>query len=146
MGIEEYTTKMGKDFCPACNYECDSASDVKGEPNIPKPHDVSICLNCGEWLEFADDMALIKMTDATKKELTKEDIRMLQGAGRYIRNRGSILDADLKALNTFLACGGSVIEAKKAFLSVFGDEDKVNSERYKTLNKFIEDYEKKQFK
>ena len=84
------TTKMGKDFCPACNYECDSASDAKGEPAVPKPHDVSICLNCGEWLEFADDMALIKITNTTKLELSKDNLLTLKNGTRYIKQRGLI--------------------------------------------------------
>jgi hypothetical protein len=54
------------------------------------PHDVSICLNCGEWLEYADDMALIVLTQNTRKELEKEQLITLRRATEFIKKRGVI--------------------------------------------------------
>lgn len=87
--IEDYT-KMGKDFCPVCNYTCDTASTIEGEHTPPNPGDVSICLNCGEWLEYASDMALIKMRQETISELDPEQLRQLHQGKKHILQRGPI--------------------------------------------------------
>ena len=83
-------TKMGKDHCPACNYESDSASVVSGQHQVPVPGDVSMCLNCGEWLEFASDMALIPMQEKTRRELDNEVLEILRNGTDYIKKRGLI--------------------------------------------------------
>ena len=83
-------TKMGDDYCPTCNYKIDCASVATGEHEVPNPHDVSICLSCGEFLEYADDMALIKITEKTTKELTLEQLVTMRRASDYIKKRGVI--------------------------------------------------------
>lgn len=86
---EDYT-KMGKDNCPACNYLCDSASVANGKHQVPLPGDLSVCLNCGEWLEFSSDMALIKMPERTMKNLGKENLKILTIATTGIKKRGPL--------------------------------------------------------
>lgn len=86
---EDYT-KMGKDNCLACNYERDSASVVNGQHQVPVPGDISICLSCGEWLEFASDMALILMQEKTRRELNNETLEILRNGTDYIKKRGLI--------------------------------------------------------
>jgi hypothetical protein len=88
--IEENYTKMGKDYCPACDYKCDSASVVDGQHQVPMPGDYSICLNCGEWLEFSSDMALIIMPDETRKKLDEESEKTLIKTSSRIKGRGKI--------------------------------------------------------
>ncbi len=83
-------TKMGKDNCPTCNYELDCATKATGEHETPMPHDVSICSNCGEHLEYADDMALILLTDKTKSELSDRDLFVMNKATNFIKSRGLI--------------------------------------------------------
>ena len=83
-------TFMGNDSCPNCNYKTDSASAVNGEHVTPNPHDVSICLSCGEWLEYSDDMALMKISDKVKKELTRQQLVILRDARDFIKKRGLI--------------------------------------------------------
>jgi len=83
-------TPMGEDFCPTCNYKIEVAAVATGEHVTPMPHDVSICLNCGEWLEYSDDMALIILTEKTRKELDKEQLNVLRRGTEFIKKRGFI--------------------------------------------------------
>lgn len=83
-------TPMGDDFCPTCNYKIEVATTAVGEHVVPNPHDVSICLNCGEWLEYSDDMALIILTEKTRKELDKEQLVILRRGTEFIKKRGFI--------------------------------------------------------
>ena len=53
------TVILGTDYCPLCNYKIDSASRPNDDKAVPVPGDFTICLNCGDILMFADDMALI---------------------------------------------------------------------------------------
>ncbi len=86
---DEYTP-MGDDFCPTCNYKIEVAVALVGEHQAPNPHDVNICLNCGEHLEYADDMALIILTEKTKKQLTENDLYLLDKGSKFIKKRGFI--------------------------------------------------------
>lgn len=83
-------TPMGNDNCPTCNYTIEVAAAAVGEHVTPMPHDVSICLNCGEWLEYSDDMALIILTEKTRKELDKQQLITLRRATEFIKKRGTI--------------------------------------------------------
>lgn len=87
---EDYT-KMGKDYCPACNYECNAATDTADVHQTPNPGDLSICLNCGEWLEFADDMALKFISDHAKNTMDDDNWTTLTNATKYIKERGPII-------------------------------------------------------
>ena len=90
MESKEDYTKMGKDHCPACNYQCDSASAVDGKHKPPVPGDYSLCLNCGEWLEFSSDMALIIIPEKTKRLLDEDNRIILTDGAAYIKKRGPI--------------------------------------------------------
>lgn len=81
-------TKMGEDHCPACNYLCDSASALNEPHSTPNPGDVSICLNCGELLEFSSDMALIEIRKETLSELEPKQLQELYNARAHIKARG----------------------------------------------------------
>ena len=83
-------TKMGNDYCPTCNYKLDCATAVEENHVAPNPHDVSICLNCAEWLEYSDDMALIIMPISTKQSLSQENLITLSNATIFIKKRGLI--------------------------------------------------------
>jgi len=56
----------------------------------PMPGDYSICLNCGEWCEYAEDMALIKMSEKTKKELPPETTLLLVSVRHDIKKRAPL--------------------------------------------------------
>lgn len=87
---EEGITKMGKDFCPTCNHTCDAAGTEDGKPGVPVPGDVSICLNCGEFLEYASDMALIKIRPETIRNMEQEQLSKMHNFKKYIARRGPI--------------------------------------------------------
>lgn len=87
---EQGVTKMGNDHCPACNYTCSAAGTMDGKPGVPNPGDVSICLNCGEFLEYASDMALIKLTSKTLNELDPMQLSEMHNHKKYILRRGPI--------------------------------------------------------
>jgi hypothetical protein len=74
---------LGKDNCPVCDALLDAASGMQNENDIPNPHDVSICIKCGEILEYGDDMGLIKITDIVYSELDTETKQML----KYYQNK-----------------------------------------------------------
>ncbi len=68
---------LGKDNCPVCNAVLDAATGMRDENDIPNPHDVSICIKCGEILEYGDDMGLIQITDEVYSDLDIETKNML---------------------------------------------------------------------
>lgn len=44
--------------CPHCGYKVDAASPVNDERVSPKSGDVTICIMCGSWSFFKEDMSL----------------------------------------------------------------------------------------
>jgi|SRR5277367_1643086 len=55
----DYSGKcLPEDFCPTCRYRTDSATCAKNSRLRPKPGDLTVCLNCGEVLEFQNDMKM----------------------------------------------------------------------------------------
>lgn len=47
-------------ICPFCHYRCDAATPVEGDFDEPKDGDLSICIKCGEWVVFADDVTSVR--------------------------------------------------------------------------------------
>lgn len=88
--MSDHTTKMGTDHCPVCNYETDSAIPLDDSDAVPMPGDCSICLNCGAYLQYASDMALIELTQAEWDTLSDEAKKALNCAHRIIKERGPI--------------------------------------------------------
>jgi hypothetical protein len=54
--------------CPNCGYKLDAVGNFEGD-SAPKPGDASMCINCGELLEFDKDMLCIPMSDGLRDEL-----------------------------------------------------------------------------
>lgn len=74
--------KMGEDNCPYCGYTVDHATSTRGDGG-PKPHDLSICLKCGNVMEYGEDFALQKFPQVLFDELPEEvkyEIKMVQEA------------------------------------------------------------------
>ena len=59
-------------------------------------------------------------------------------------NTKDVIDADLKALQIYLGLGYSTEDAKNAFYKVFEPKSDSDKKRYEILNKYIQDYDKKQ--
>jgi len=48
-------------FCPTCHQKLDAATEVFGESEQPKAGDVSVCLYCGELLEYDESLRVRKL-------------------------------------------------------------------------------------
>lgn len=72
--------------CPVCSHVLDSATGVPGQGDArPKPGDLSVCLKCGEVLEFAADMSITVASVASLMALDATGAAMLEKAQRLIR-------------------------------------------------------------
>ena len=49
--------------CPYCTRNIDLATNISS-PERAKPHDLSLCLHCGEWVIVTEHMTLRKPTEA----------------------------------------------------------------------------------
>ena len=63
-------TKMGDDKCPHCQGHLDMATSVEGQ--TPDPGDITVCIWCGTYLMYGDDMGLKLLTDEIYNSLPKE--------------------------------------------------------------------------
>jgi hypothetical protein len=67
--------------CPHCGYRTTKASLECGPVSSPTPGAVSLCLRCGEWSIFDQQLKLRKPTDDEFMEIAEdEDLRRLRMA------------------------------------------------------------------
>ncbi|HET8688702.1 MAG TPA: hypothetical protein VFM18_18965 [Methanosarcina sp.] len=81
------TSHLPESICPTCKYIMDAATSV-GEKATPSPGDISLCMGCGELLEFNDDLILVKASESVLQDMPIEQrigIAQLQGYIRQIR-------------------------------------------------------------
>lgn len=76
--------------CPWCGDKHDLASEVSRRGKTPKPGAVALCVNCGEWAVFDENLALRK---PTADELT---IIGFDSRARMIREAWAQMDAARK--------------------------------------------------
>jgi len=74
--------KVQPHTCPTCAKLLDAATAIDGEGNSPRTGDLSVCLYCGEIIEFGDDMELIK---ADIDSIVQADFLELQKAQKLVR-------------------------------------------------------------
>lgn len=79
------THKTPRATCPECKYFTNRASNSESL-NKPKPDDFSICLNCGAWLRFNNDMTF-RITESVD-ELLPEQVKYMKKATELILARG----------------------------------------------------------
>lgn len=60
--------KLPKSACPFCAHELDTAAAID-DRHTPAPGDLTLCINCGEWLVFGEGMSLQKPTDEEYVEI-----------------------------------------------------------------------------
>jgi hypothetical protein len=77
--------KMGDDYCPTCKTKLDHATPLQSGDK-PEPHDLSVCINCGEMLEFSDDFALVKLTNEVFDKLSYRTKMKLYQAQHHIQH------------------------------------------------------------
>lgn len=51
-----------KPTCPKCGNDLDGASCPQTPEAAPKPHDFSLCIYCGQWLQFNDCMEFMTVS------------------------------------------------------------------------------------
>lgn len=77
-----------KSNCTACNYEIDSATSFQDERASPNSGDISICLQCGHLMAFADDLSLRDLTDKEIVEIAgmPEIVRLNNARAKVMKN------------------------------------------------------------
>jgi DNA-directed RNA polymerase subunit RPC12/RpoP len=45
--------------CPHCGYKVDRATRL-ADARVPRPGDIAICMNCGEFNQFGEQLELVK--------------------------------------------------------------------------------------
>lgn len=78
-----------KPECPHCKKTLDGFTDPVGD-RVPKPEDVTMCLYCGEILQFDERMKLKPIPEELIKEL---NLKTVQIAGKvrqkFLESRNS---------------------------------------------------------
>jgi len=64
-------------LCPHCGYGFDRASVAEGEKKEPRPGDISMCISCGGFLVFTDDIRVRKIEERDWQELDAEAMATL---------------------------------------------------------------------
>lgn len=76
-------------YCPACLYEMDCATSCANQEAIePSAGDLSICLNCGEILQFNDILVLKPVAKGVLESLEPSKIALLQVVSEKIKQLG----------------------------------------------------------
>jgi hypothetical protein len=75
-------------LCPTCGYTLNAVGDINNkEIRAPRCGDASICISCGELLEFNEDLSLKKISAEVIIALGKESLGELLEFQEFIRNR-----------------------------------------------------------
>ena len=75
--------------CPTCGYNMDEATPAFDEQAQPKPGDLSICLNCGEMLEFDESLHLTRFAYGKLSTLDLDTQFQLMKVSSRIKERGT---------------------------------------------------------
>lgn len=51
-------------MCPSCGTRLDAATQTEPGAHVPVEGDLSVCLNCSEWLTFRADQTVRRITRA----------------------------------------------------------------------------------
>lgn len=72
--------------CPHCGKEHDRAGGLTTH-KMPKPGDISLCINCGGWNEYDDDLHMKKLPQETLEQIRKDDpqIKKIEAAYRTMK-------------------------------------------------------------
>ncbi len=78
--------RTGEDYCPSCKHLVDSATPAKGDCD-PSPGDVSLCLYCGELLEFNQHLKVVLASEQTTSQLSVKQLAIIATLQREIKLR-----------------------------------------------------------
>lgn len=82
------TQDLPTSVCPVCRYEMDCTTHIGTKPAEPSAGDFSVCLNCGEMLQFNDILVLKPFPAKALNGLSAKNTHWLIRASRVIRERG----------------------------------------------------------
>lgn len=85
------TTLTPISYCPECDYRFTVASDLTDAPNGPSAGDISICINCGEVLEFNDILVAVRAEQSTINSIPRDQWLLIRDAVDAIRARGRLV-------------------------------------------------------
>lgn len=77
-------------LCPHCGHTLDAASAMDGSDLTPNPGDMSVCISCGEFLEFDKEMTLVTAHNGILDEFPPQQRLELEAYQNYIKLRGPI--------------------------------------------------------
>lgn len=73
MTDHSFITRHAETLCPNCQYSINASADPKTGA-VPKPGDLSVCINCAACLRYSDDeLHLRMMTPGEIDELSPEE-------------------------------------------------------------------------
>jgi hypothetical protein len=75
---------------PCCGYEVDTTSDVRNKDITPKVSDVAICVSCGAWLVFKEDLTMRLFGPEDLLMTSDEMLLEMRRATALIRQRGRL--------------------------------------------------------
>jgi hypothetical protein len=70
------TTRHGWITCPACSYRMDCSTPLEGNAT-PKPGDFTLCISCGELLQYGKGLQFEAIPDDDFLKLPPEEIERL---------------------------------------------------------------------
>lgn len=76
--------------CPVCRYEMECATSLEKIRRVPIAGDLSICLNCGEILQFNDILVAKPIPKELLSSLDDQTKELLIKARTIIKARGQI--------------------------------------------------------
>lgn len=79
------TTDGSVPLCPGCGSISTGAGTVRPDTAPPVPGDYSICVVCGVYLRFADNLSLVEVTEADVRRAKEVGELEVQDAALLIR-------------------------------------------------------------
>ncbi len=77
------------DACPTCGYVMDRATTLDGADVTPKPDDLTICMSCGDVLQFDATLTHVVCKD-WRKHATIEDTARILDVQAFIAKNGRL--------------------------------------------------------
>ncbi len=78
------TTEIVASECPACGATHTAATSAIGDTEAPKANDLSVCIKCGNWNVFDDDLRLRAITESEIAALPDVMFQELSRASKLI--------------------------------------------------------------
>ncbi len=66
--------RIKENSCPCCGYVSDAATSMADEKLVPKSGDLSICFNCGDFLQYGDGLVLNKMPESVLDDIDQDSL------------------------------------------------------------------------